>query len=354
VELKRFRSVREFERAVLGFYKNDPVFKNNKSGLIKLITNPRGKFFANSKTAAIGAVQNGELQCVCMLICHKASDAAFVSFFEAREGAFAAVEFLMENAAAFAKENGRKRLEVSLDGRRNYSVGFSCGPQAPPIFGESYNPDYYGEFFESYARIGFTSYTDNLENIGARLKYASSITKREFTIKEADSKNFKDSIRRFTNLSNEIFQKSRFYYRRDYEEDLELFLKIKPLLKRPCLLFAQKDGRDAGFFLMHPDFNELVAPGKAAGAAAFFRCKVLNRPISAIKIPEIGVLPEYQSKGTILFLFLEGLRLARLHFPSAERAISGWTLDEDLKSSRLVSKILPYVHKKSAAYEKEI
>jgi hypothetical protein len=355
MEFVKFETARAFERAVLGFYKNDRLFKNNKSGILKLITDPRGEFFANSKILMAGASENGEILCVCAFICHKAHDAVSASFFEAREGAFAATEFIMEKGAAFAKECGRKRIEISLDGHCNYSVGFSVGPATSPIFGESYNPEFYGEFFKGSLEIGFSAYTDSLENVEARLKpFAPALKKRGIDVIEADFKDFKDSIRRYSDLSNAIFQDHRYYFYRDYREDFRLFSAMKLLLKPCCILFAQKNGRDIGFLLMYPDFNELVDIGKGAGISTFIRHKILKRPISVIKIPEIGVLPEYQSGGAILFLLFEALRLARINYPSATNIVSGWILNENRKSINLVSKLAPNIYKRFAAYEKEV
>ncbi|MCL2632623.1 MAG: hypothetical protein FWD45_06025 [Coriobacteriia bacterium] len=354
MQLFEFRTSVEFEQSMRGFYRSDPLFKNNKSGTFRIVCNPRGAFYQNTAQRMIGVSDRGETLCQCVLIKRKAYDKVSVAFFEAKPNATDAVSLMMDAVAVFAKTYGANQLDIALDGHCSYGVGFAQGAsQTPPLFGESYNPEYYNDFFYGDKNaVGFTSYTDSLANIAARLdrlKHSS-----EITVEPADFRNFNDSIRLYTALCNSIFSNHRFCFYREEAEDLELFSGMKPLLSPHNLLFAKKDNQTIGFLLMYPDFNELVPAGGGAGVGTFIQHKVLRRPINTMKIVQIGVLPEFQSGRAIVQLFAEAIRLTRLHNPSINNVVSSWILDENRRSMSMVSQLAPKIHRRFFAYEKEV
>jgi len=359
MEIVTFGGISAYDRSMRGFYKKDGAFKNNKSPALKIVSNPGGAFFRNSIQKMIGVMDGWKIRCQCVLIKHKAYDALTVGFFEAEEGAFAAVSLMMDYAESLGQELGCKRLEVSLDGHCNYSVGFLWSEaEAPPLFGESYNPRYYHDFFAcGYTKITFQSFRDSLDNIYSGVSRLLPGIKRrsgEIRLTCADFRRFAQTMKRYTDLSNAIFASHRYCFYRAYDEDLELFASMKPLLG-PCnLIFASKNGIDIGFILLYPDFNELTPAGGRVNAGTWIRHKLLHRPIRTIKIAEMGVLPEYRANGTILLLFAEGLRQIKSHYPNADRVVSSWILDENTKSINLTSRFAKRPHKRFAAYEKEL
>ena len=354
MQLFDFASLREYEKTMLRFYREDPLFKNNKSGTLRIVCNPKGAFYQNTAQRMIGVRKNGEILCQCVLIKHKVHDAVSVSFFEAQQNCAEAVDLMMSAAADFGKMHGAKRLEIALDGHCNYGVGFSYGPpERPPLFGESYNHGYYHDFFiNGYRKVGFTSYSDSLENIAAKI--GAYKNRGDITIEAADFRHFPDTMKRYTDLSNAIFTNHRYCFQRDYAEDLELFSGMKLLLAPNNLLFARKAGKDIGFLLMYPDFNELVQMASGAGVDTYIRYKIWQRPVRTMKIAEIGVLPEFQTGWAVLLLFAQAIRQTKQHYPRVENVVSSWILDENIKSRAMVSRIAPNIHKRYAAYEKQV
>jgi GNAT superfamily N-acetyltransferase len=354
MELHEYTNAREYEKDMLRFYKGDTFFKNNKKGIFHIVCNPRSAFFHNTVQRMIGVSDGSEVLCQCVLIKHKAHDAVSVSFFEAKQGVDAAVDKMMGIAIDFAVAHKAKRLEISLDGHCDYGIGFSCGTlDVPPLFGESYNPAFYHDYFNNgYAKIGLTSYTDSLDIIEARL--GAFRNQGGISIETADFRGFQDTMKRYTDLCNTIFVGHRFCFHREYAEDLELFSGMKLLLSPYNLLFACREGEDIGFLLMYPDFNELVSAGKGAGVGTYLRHKILSLPFRTIKVVQIAVLPEFQTGGAAVRLFSEAVRRVRRHYPTVERVVSSWILDENQKSSNMVSRIATQGYKRYIAYEKEI
>ena len=360
MELFDFESAYEYEKSMLRFYTEDTFFKNNKSGTFRIVCNPRGVFYHNTIQRMIGVWDCGEILCQCVFIKHKAYDAVSVSFFEAKQNTSDAVDLMMNAAADFAFINNAKQLEISLDGHCDYGVGFAVCEQAakPPLFGESYNPDYYHNFFsDGYTATCLTSYTDSFDSIEAKVKdYLPAMQRRgsDITITPADFHSFPDTMKRYTDLNNTIFIDHRYCFHREYAEDMELFSGMKILLSPSNLLFARKNGRDIGFLLMYPDFNELVPLKKGAGVNTYLRHKLLREPMRTMKIVQIGVLSEFKTGETILLLFAEGSRQIKRHYPYIDRITSSWILDENKASRSMVSRLVPGVHKRYVAYEKKV
>ncbi len=359
MELFDFKSLTEYEKSMLGFYRNDRHFINNKSGILKIVCGRGGAFYGNTVQRMIGVKENGVTLCQCVLIKHRAYDALTVSFFEAAEGAFEAVGVMMDYAEGLGKEFGCKRIEVSLDGHCNYSVGFlSAEAKGFPVFGESYSPDYYNGFFvQGYQRVSFSSFCGSLAEVEDGVKSLLPRVRSlepDIRLECADFRHFRQAMKRYTDLCNVVFSDHRYCFTRDYEEDMELFAPMKPLLS-PCnLIFAVKGGRDIGFIFLYPDFNELIPAGGQAGVRTLVKHKLLGRRISAMKIAEIAVLPELRSKGVVLLLFAEAIKQTKRHYKGVEKVVSSWILDENLPSQNVTRRFAKEPHKRFAAYEKEI
>lgn len=365
MELFEFNSAVKYEKAMLSHYQSDPRFINNKSGIFHIVCNPAGAFYQNTVQKMIG-VKSGndgrrqnEILCQCVLIKHNQFDALTVAFFEAQENVGEAVRLMMDYAADYGRHMGAKRMIAALDGHCNYGIGFSrLDPHAAPLFGESRNPEYYNAYFENgYYKIGFSSFWGELDDISNQLNgIMQRIEERTTQIKTqcADFRQFPVHLRRYTDLSNQIFAKHWYYFHRTYNEDLELFKTMKPLLS-PCnLIFAQKNGRDIGYSLFYPDFNELVPIGGEANAGTFLKHKLLHRPIHTVKIAEIGILPEYHSSAVVLTLFREVCRQVKRQYPHIKRVVSSWIMDENTASQNITRRFAPNLYGSYAAYEKEI
>jgi|GEM_PF-5862089 len=344
---------------MLRHYKDTPGFINNKSGILKIICNPQGSFFRNSMQKMIGVKAQGKILCQCILIKHKNFDALTAAFFEAAANAAGAVEMMMAHATEVARSIGVRRLYIALDGHCNYSLGFSCGDHSrPPLFGESRNPHYYHAYFQyGYKKHGFSNYCGDFadislntqiltEKIGARAPY--------FETQCVNLKMFKQEMIRYTNLSNQIFAGHWYYFQREYDEDYELFNSMKPLLSSGNLIFAVKDGLDIGYIFLYPDFNQLVPPGKGAGAGTYLRHKIWGAIPSVIKVVEIAVLPQYRSSGAILALFAAGCRQIKQRYPQIKQVVSSWIADDNPASRNITKRFAPNLYGSYAAYEKEI
>ena len=193
----------------------------------------------------------------------------------------------------------------------------------------------------------------NKIDIGFMEKYFSdtlnvSLEKSDFGIN-----GFKETMRRYTDLNNCIFINHRYYFKRDYEEDYDLFNSMRPLLKNENLIFAKRNGVDVGFMLWYPDFNCYVPKGKGAGISTFLKYRILKISPSIAKVVEIGLVDSERNSGLILMLFAKAIFYAN-KYKGIKKVTSGWILDENTPSKNITKRYTKNLNKEFVTYEKVV
>ena len=348
-------TLKEFLLFCRSIYKNDNNFKDNKTGLINIVCGKKSPFYEYSKQEIIAVKTQGKILCACVLIIHKnAPGMLSIAFFEALPDCQNAVNMLIDYAEDYAKQMGCAKIIISLDGHVNNSVAFTAG-SGVPSFGESYCPEYYHSYFKAFSKTKLTSLYDDANQV--KLKIAKDMpmlekSKGKIILEQADfGRGFRESMRRYTDLNNEMFEGHKYYFRREYKEDYELFSSLRPLLKNKNLIFAKCDDKYIGFILWYPDFNELVDTGKGASIITFIKYKLLRQEPKTTKVVEVGVSAKYRRYGTILMLFNAALELTA---KNTDKIISSWILDENFKSKATAGRYITKIYKDYYAYEKEV
>ena len=336
-------------------YKNDRNFKDNKTSLIKIVCSENRSFFASSKQETIAVKDGGKTVCACVLIIHKnAAEMLSVAFFEALPGSESAVNMLLEYAGQYGRQNKCRQMVISLDGHVNNGISFPAG-EGVPSFGESYCPQYYHDYFKNFDKIKFTSFYDEIDQVKARITQdlpKLEKLKENITLEYADfGSGFAETMRRYTDLNNEIFADHKHYFHREYNEDYDLFYDMRPLLKNENLIFAKHEGKYVGFILWYPDFNELVPAGKGASAITLTKYKLFCQRPKTAKVVEIGVEEKYRRYGTILLLFDSAMKSTAAN---TNKILSSWILDENAKSKFITKRYTAKHYKDYYAYEKTI
>lgn len=341
-------------------YKNDSHFKNNKAGIMPIVCGEGRPYYNHSFQRMIAIKEKGKILCQAVLIRHKAQpEILMISFFEALPDSQKAVDFLIDYAMDIGKRLECKKMIVSLDGHCNNSVAFSRSNQSFPSFGESYNPQYYLSYFKGFDEVSFSSFCDSIHHVKDAVKKdmakISSLL-NVFTFEHADfsKTGFKKTMGIYTDLNNEIFNGQRYYFNRQYDEDMDLFREMKPLLNPENLIFAKKEGKYVGFILWYPDFNELTPRGKGVGILEFIKYRLLGRFPKKVKVVEIGVIRKYRRYGTIITLFNEAINVVLKKYKNSEKIISSWILDENEGSKMITKRYTKLPYKEFIAYEKEI
>ncbi len=345
------------ESQYLSFYKsiycNDTYFKDNKSEIFQLVRDKKQSFRQNSTQKLIAVTEGGTVYTACLLIIHRnAPHTLFLGFFEAVSGAKAQVATLLGYATEYAQKHNCKKLVVGIDGHINNCVGFPR-KEGEMSFSENLGKEYYHEYFSELKQVKFTSYTGKcttaynaLEKDTARI---AKITK-DFTIEQASFiTDYRKTIERYNALNNIVFADHPYYYKRELAEDFDMFRDFRLLLRNSNLLFATHRGKDVGFMFYYPDFNEIVDRGEGVSIKTFF--KFLTKKPQAYKIMEIGVLPEYRTKGIIVMLLHSAVSLSR---KTAKKIISSWIIEGNTASTLITKRYTQTQYKDFYVYEKEL
>lgn len=347
--------LREYLAFLRRVYKDDKNFKDNKTGVIKIVCNKNRAFFKVSLQEMVAVKEKGQILCACVLIINKkAPEELCVSFFEALPDCDKAVSMLLNYAEEFGRKNSCLRLVVGLDGHVNYSVGLG-GNTEVPSFGESYSPLYYHRHFKEFTKVKFISFFDDANLVRERINEDISKFKKQMekiSIEYADfGRGFNRTMKRYTDLNNKIFGSHKYYSFRDYDEDMDLFKDLLPLLENRNLIFAKLKGEDIGFILWYPEYNELVPVGKGASIMTFIKYKLLCKRPETSKVMEIAVLPEYRQFGVVLSLFDAAIKATS---KNTKKILSSWILEENTKSKAITFRYAKQHYKEFFTYEKEI
>ncbi len=353
-------NTRKLKMKVLKFYKdqytNNPLTRDGMSGLLKEILFEKSVMSKNIDIIPLLVIEDGKIYCTCVLAhAKRMPETLQISFFESSEYNKEAFSILYERALEMAKEYKATQISASLNIHVNYGLGFLADSyEAVQSFGMPYNKDFIHRYFNDYGfkEIDLVTFKKNTENMKSPV--SPSIRKRlakNYVVRELDMKNLKAEADLYNDLNNDAFSDHVFYYKRDLDEDLELFKNFKPLLKSENLLFVEKKGKAVGFMLWYPDFNEIINPGESVGLKTFIRYKLLNKKIGMFKVVEMGIIKEEQGFGGVLALFDYCHEKTKTRFKSFE---SSWVLSDNIKSRSFGDKWSDGISKTYKAYIKEL
>ena len=325
-----------------------------------MVTHPRSAFYRNTQQHIAGVFDNRSLRTGCIFIRHQQyPDNLMMAFFESMDQDTHTLHQLIQYANDLAASWRCTKLIAGLDGHIAYSIGYlEGGSHDFPAFGQSYNPAWYGALF---AHFGFTqtrlvSYkgaisTTPVDKLGTyRMKGNIRLDHADFSGKKA----LKELVARYVNLNTACFFDHKYFFPRSFEEELELFHTMRPLLRPENFIFAYIDHKLCGFLFWYHDFNELVPPQGAADWKTYVKFKLLGRYPITVKIEEIAIIPEYQNTPLIAVLFAEMSKIVARKYPKTTHVTSSWILEENTRSMRFSKRGFQEPFKRFSVYERSL
>ena len=336
--------------------KDNGFHRDSMTPVLKDILYGKSIFCKDKEIIPVMAVDKEEIVAAAAYIyTDRMDDSLQIAFFEAREGFQNAVDMIVDMAKRIGLEKGVKKIVVGLNGHVNYGLGLLADHyEEEASFGSAYNPPYYIEYFSKYQPVeyGLTSFMVNMQGFQfEREQKLIHDVKKKFHYRCADFGRLKEEIEIYTNLNNICFDDHPFYYKRNYDEDYELFKQFRLFIKPENLLIAEKDGEPIGFMLWYPDFHRLIPPGGAMGINTFIKNRFKGDSIKKFKLVEIGIVPAYRGTGAILGLFDKCLELTKDRYDQCE---TGWILDTNLKSKGFGSRWADCEYKHYKVFEIDI
>ncbi len=276
-----------------------------------------------------------------------------VSFFEALENMSYEVNFMLQYIKEYASTLGCTKIVIGVDGHINYTIGFSQELKTPS-YAECYTKLYYNDYFKDLKTVTASAfYDDPFHVLPLLLKDINRLNlkhKSEIIIQEAKfDTDFEGTIKRYTDINNNLFGSHKYYYKRSYGEDREVFNDLRLLLDNKNLLFATLDGEDVGYLFWLPDFNEFISiDSENTNEMIYNKFRHQKSFPQTSKVLELASNRKYLREGITLNLFYHAINTAN---PNTQRIISSWIFDDNVKSTLMTKRYMRYEYQKYKVYE---
>ncbi|MDR1396564.1 MAG: hypothetical protein LBJ14_02360 [Desulfarculales bacterium] len=282
---------------------------------------------------------------------HPLLDSLQLGFFEALPGCRSAVDLLLEYAAVLAENLKTGRVIIGLNGHLTYGVGFlKDNYSLPAVFDGAYTPPYYPSLFSGrgFTEHELTTYyaatADFAPPPSLLRKINTNISYRFIRLHD-----LKREMEILGDLFNRTLNGTHFYFNKKIIESFEMIKMIRPLLNRRNIIYAVKEGREIGFAIWHPNFNEVLGNNRRVRPLNFFiRCKLHGAKIKDFKVNTIGVLPEYSNSGVSLGMINEIYKQVSGVYQGGE---TNFVWNDNYKSSRFCAALCRHALRRYAVYE---
>jgi GNAT superfamily N-acetyltransferase len=196
------------------------------------------------------------------------------------------------------------------------------GRDRPPALYCGHQPAYYPQFFERY---GFDKYGDDnvayaidIDLSNPRIQKLTRVAERvrgkhpEFRVRGANRADVDAEIDRIVYLQNRGLEHMPDYVPYSRADIESMLLPLIDMVDLDLVLFAEADGKPAGFFPGVPNFNEILIHLKGLRYPWDYLRAFLHRndKPKCISIKSIVVPPEYWDTGLALLLFDEMVKRA--------------------------------------------
>ncbi len=350
---------RIFEQVSKDVYQGNKYFKGTGKSIEQLLLNSNSAFRKHS-TVKKFVIRDGNDYVARFALIHDFKSPGYVqvAFFEAQKNLGDLFSILKREISLCFPQC--KKVVVGLNGHLNYGAGILLNRfDEPPLFGLSYNPDYYPNYFEGLKCRRMVTFRFSMEAyISWANTYSSDRRLNGLTVRFMDKKNIEKESAIYTELNNQAFLNHPYWAGRDKAEDLELFKPFRFLLDNENLIIAEINGNPVGFFLWYPDFNQLVTGHRDLNITDLIKYR-LGKRVDTFRFTEIGILPQYQGSPVALALINKSLpALIRKGYKYCE---GGFIFEENRASIAFVKRILqrcngekPEAYREYATFETEL
>ena len=236
----------------------------------------------------------------------------FFGFFEAEDEEVAAA--LYAQLERRARKLGRGRIRGPVNPNLNESAGFQLNafdtkpyiltPQSPPDYPVWTENAGFEKIKDLYAwRL------NQREGLNPKLRTLANRVQRklEVRVRKLDMKRYDEEIATLLTFYNAYWENNWGEVKiTEAEADL-LARDFKRIVDPNLVLFLYMEGKLAGLALGYPDANQVFAKMKDGRLFPFGFIKLLNKNkiIDRVRLPILGVKPEFRNKGLELVLIRE-------------------------------------------------
>ncbi len=249
----------------------------------------------------------------------------------------AAANLLFDTAKNWLIENGMEAMDGPVNfGDRDKWWGLMVeGFDKQPMYGMSFNPDYYQSLIENYGFENFYNQyyyrLDIFEGLPTRFKerYEKFKAKAGYEAKYLDKSNLEKYARDFVTIYNAAWAQHGEAKAITFEQIMKLFKTLKPIMDPRVIWFAYYNAEPIAMFINIPDVNQYFKyfNGKLGLKQKlhllWMKWKGANNRLTGIAF---GVVPKYQSLGIDSFL-IYSCALLLYDIKTYQEYEMGWAAD---------------------------
>ncbi|MCB9453550.1 MAG: GNAT family N-acetyltransferase [Anaerolineaceae bacterium] len=275
---------------------------------------------------------------------------------------------LLNTAADWVRERGYDAIR----GPQSFTTHEECGLLVDgfvrPILLMPYNAPYYqglvenAGFTKAMDVYSFYADRDGIMN-GKERKRIARLTERimqrnKITIRPLDPKRKKAEFELFKEIYNAAWEKNWGFVPMTPRELDALVASLGQFVEPQLALFAEVDGKPAGFIMAVPDFNQLLqkvyprpgVPEIASLLQILWHWKI--RPsIDWIRIPLMGVKQEFRNMGVDASMYYH-MTQAIVNHTNYQHSDSGWILENNENMVSIAKNLGTEIYKTHRFYEK--
>lgn len=333
---------KEYKNFRKKLYKGDPYYVSTIEFTFDMLFYKQTLFTKSIDIIPV-MIKEKEVLVTALLIHNPKDDFLQISFFEALEDQHLAVEMLVEYAKEVARRKDLKRIIIGLNGHLSYGVGLSVDMVKPNTFDSTYSKLYYNKYFEQYKKHELVSFINNPNDVFPLLKTKESKVK----IRPINFKKFKEEMEIFRNICDETIGTTFLYTKTDKNHFYDLIDSMRFFLKPENILFVEDKDEVVGFIFWHPDYNEILKPGKPNCLLTIvLRYILFKNRIKKVKLNSIGIKEKYQGVVTINLLKEVGKMVQKY-----EQIETNFVWKNNNKSMAINKKLLQNIERRFAIYE---
>ena len=272
-----------------------------------------------------------------------------IGFFECFDDTKAST-LLFDTACSWLKNEGFVAMDGPVNfGENFFNWGLLVDGFQPQGFGMQYNPPYYRELFANYGfRTYYQQFSYHLDITSPDLpdrfwKIAEWVAQKKdfhyqtFSFKEQDR--FIDD---FITIHQQAWDKHTNFKPIDRKDLKALVRDAKVVLEEEFILFVYYKEEPIAFFMMIPDFNQILKQFKSGKLNLFKFIKLLylkkRKVMTRCRVLVMGVIPKFQGKGIESGIFWQ-MRQVLLKRPWYKEMELSWVGDFNPKMIALFKSV---------------
>ena len=283
---------------------------------------------------------------------------AFFGFLEAKDAEAALA--LFERVEDWARGLGRAAVRGPANPSLNHSAGLQVDAfDTDPYVMMPYNPPEYPRYVEA---AGYHKIKDLYAwlfewdwAVGERARRLAERVRRRHNsvIRFLDMRRFDEELALAKKIYNRAWEKNWGFVRYTDAEFDHLAREFKPILDPDLAAFVELDGQTAGLAIFLPDVNQVLKRMRGRLLPfGIFHFLNRDRVIDRLRLPILGMMPEYRNRGLELVLIHE--LYERGMAKGYKRCECSWTLEDNRAINHVIEACGAKHYKTYRLYQKEI